>query len=67
MRVCGVDILAMAARDAEMIRLHEIYPQYGLDRHKGYPTRAHLAAIERHGVCEIHRRTFAPVRRLGGS
>ena len=67
MRVCGVDILAMAARDAEMIRLHEIYPQYGLDRHKGYPTRAHLAAIERHGVCEIYRRTFAPVRRLGES
>ena len=66
-QISAASILAKTARDAEMIRLHAIYPQYGLDRHKGYPTRAHLAAIEIHGVCEIYRCTFAPVRRLGGS
>ena len=50
-----------------MRRLHERFPDYGLDRHKGYPTAEHLALLERHGACEIYRRSFAPVRRvLGG-
>jgi ribonuclease HII len=40
------------------------YPQYGLDRHKGYPTREHLALLRRFGVCEIYRRSFSPVRQL---
>jgi ribonuclease HII len=62
--ISAASILAKTARDAEMLRLHRIYPQYGLDRHKGYPTAAHLAALERHGVAEIHRRSYAPVRRL---
>lgn len=61
--ICAASILAKTARDAEMLRLHERYPKYGLDRHKGYPTPAHLAAIKRHGVCEIYRFSFAPVRR----
>jgi ribonuclease HII len=47
-----------------MLRLHQLYPHYGLDRHKGYPTAAHLAALERYGVAEIHRRSYAPVRKL---
>lgn len=66
--ISAASILAKTARDAEMLRLHRLYPQYGLDRHKGYPTRAHLEALKRHGVCEIYRRTFAPVRKilLGG-
>jgi ribonuclease HII len=62
--ISAASILAKTARDAEMLRLHQLYPQYGLDRHKGYPTAAHLAALERHGVCEIHRRSYAPIRRL---
>jgi len=62
--ISAASILAKTARDAEMLRLHERFPGYGLDRHKGYPTREHLALLERHGVCEIHRKTFAPVRRL---
>jgi ribonuclease HII len=62
--ISAASILAKTARDAEMLRLHQLYPQYGLDRHKGYPTAAHLAALERHGVVEIHRRSYAPVRRL---
>jgi ribonuclease HII len=62
--ISAASILAKTARDAEMLRLHQIYPHYGLDRHKGYPTAAHLAALERYGVCEIHRRSYAPIRRL---
>jgi ribonuclease HII len=48
--------------DAEMRRLHERFPQYGFDAHKGYPTPQHLAALRRFGVCEAYRRSFAPVR-----
>jgi ribonuclease HII len=62
--ISAASILAKTARDAEMLRLHHLYPHYGLDRHKGYPTAAHLAALEQYGVIEIHRRSYAPVRRL---
>jgi ribonuclease HII len=62
--ISAASILAKTARDAEMLRLHQLYPDYGLDRHKGYPTAAHLLALERHGVCEIHRRSYAPIRKL---
>jgi ribonuclease HII len=62
--ISAASILAKVGRDAEMQRLHSLFPQYGLDRHKGYPTREHMQAIERHGICEIHRRSFGPVRRV---
>lgn len=62
--ISAASILAKTARDAEMLRLHCRYPQYGLDRHKGYPTAAHLAALREHGVIDIYRRSFAPVRDL---
>ena len=62
--ISAASILAKTERDAEMLRLHLLYPQYGLDRHKGYPTAAHLAALRLHGVLEIHRRSYAPIRRL---
>jgi len=62
--ISAASILAKTARDAEMLRLHELYPHYGLDRHKGYPTAAHLAALRLYGVTQIHRRSYAPVRRL---
>ncbi len=58
--ISAASILAKTARDAEMLRLHEIYPAYGFDRHKGYPTRVHLEAIRLHGITDIHRRSFAP-------
>jgi ribonuclease HII len=64
--ISAASILAKTARDAEMLELHQIYPEYGFDRHKGYPTADHLAAIARHGVIAIHRRSFAPVRRALG-
>ena len=64
--ISAASILAKTARDAEMLRLHGLHPQYGLDRHKGYPTAAHLAALREHGVIGIYRRSFAPVRNLLG-
>ena len=62
--ISAASILAKTARDAEMLRMHERFPQYGFDRHKGYPTPEHLALLELHGASEIHRRSFAPVRRI---
>lgn len=66
-QISAASILAKTARDAEMLRLHQQYPVYGLDRHKGYPTPEHLARLARYGACEIHRRSFAPVRRALGA
>jgi len=62
--ISAASILAKTARDAEMRRLHEIFPQYALDRHKGYDTAAHRAALRLHGPAGIHRKSFAPVRVL---
>ena len=64
--ISAASILAKVARDDEMLALHRLHPQYGFDRHKGYPTAAHLAALRAHGVCAAHRRSFAPVRALLG-
>ena len=55
-------ILAKTARDAEMVRLADDFPGYGFERHKGYGTKAHLAALRKQGRCPIHRSSFAPVR-----
>lgn len=60
--ISAASILAKTARDAGMLVLHEAFPHYGFDRHKGYGTAAHLAALARHGPCAAHRRSFAPVR-----
>lgn len=62
--ISAASILAKVARDDEMLALHRLHPQYGFDRHKGYPTRAHLNALRVHGVTAVHRRSFAPVRDL---
>ncbi len=64
--ISAASILAKVARDAEMLELDQRFPGYGFAVHKGYPTPAHLAALARLGVCAIHRRSFAPVRRLLG-
>ena len=66
-QISAASILAKTARDAEMVRLHAQYPVYGLDRHKGYPTPEHLARLARYGACEIHRRSFAPVRQVSAA
>ena len=62
--ISAASILAKTARDQTMCLLDQAYPQYGLAAHKGYPTAAHLAALERHGVAGFYRRSYAPVRRL---
>ena len=60
--ISAASILAKVTRDEAMLELHRRHPQYRFDRHKGYPTAAHLAALRAHGVSEVHRRSFAPVR-----
>lgn len=60
--IAAASILAKTARDADMLALHERYPQYGFDRHKGYPTAAHVEALQAHGPCPEHRRSFGPVK-----
>ncbi len=60
--ISAASILAKTARDAEMVEMASRYPGYGFARHKGYPTPEHLEALGRLGPCEIHRRSFAPVR-----
>ena len=62
--IMAASILAKVTRDREMVALDEKYPGYGLAKHKGYPTRAHIEALEQLGITEIHRRSFGPVRRL---
>lgn len=60
--VAAASILAKVTRDRTMLMYDEVWPVYGFAKNKGYPTRAHLEAIEKYGITEIHRRSFAPVR-----
>jgi len=62
--ISAASILAKVYRDRLMLAMHDVYPQYGFDRHKGYPTALHLERLNTFGPCDIHRRSFAPVRRL---
>ena len=62
--ISAASILAKTARDAVMMELHDKYPVYGFDRHKGYPTAFHLAQLKKYGVSPVHRRTYAPVRKI---
>lgn len=62
--ISAASILAKTARDAALDDLHERYPQYAFDRHKGYPTALHLERLRLHGVSPVHRRSYAPVRAL---
>ena len=60
--IAAASILAKTARDQFMCKLHEDYPAYGFDRHMGYGTAIHLAALKAHGACPQHRRSFGPVK-----
>jgi ribonuclease HII len=62
--IMAASILAKVERDAEMLRLHERYPQYGFAQNKGYGTPGHLEALRAHGPCPIHRRLFGPVAQM---
>lgn len=63
--IMAASIVAKVTRDRLMHQLHVQYPQYGFDQHKGYGTPMHLAALQSHGPCPQHRRSFAPVRLVG--
>ena len=62
--ISAASILAKTARDAALYALHRDYPLYAFDQHKGYPTVLHLERLRLHGVSPVHRRSYAPVRRL---
>ncbi|WP_242465346.1 ribonuclease HII [Psychrobacter sp. M9-54-1] len=62
--IAAASILAKVSRDQTMYALDTEHPEYGIAKHKGYPTRAHMEAIAAHGVLAAHRRSFAPVRKV---
>ncbi|MEI2418313.1 ribonuclease HII [Orrella sp. JC864] len=64
--ISAASILAKTERDADLLRLHGLYPQYGFDQHKGYATALHLQRLREHGPCPAHRTSFAPVRAMLG-
>jgi len=64
--IAAASLIAKTTRDACMCELDQLYPGYGLAAHKGYPTPAHYRALHELGATPIHRRSFAPVRRVLG-
>ncbi len=62
--IASASIIAKYTRDAIMEEYHTKYPEYGFSSHKGYGTKKHLEAIEKHGPCEIHRKTFDPIKSM---
>ena len=64
MSIAMASIIAKVTRDRLMQKYHKKYPQYGFDKHKGYGTASHFASIEKHGPCQIHRKTFYPVSKF---
>lgn len=66
--IAAASILAKVTRDREMIAFDDQFPGYGFAGHKGYPTKKHLEAMDKLGICEIHRRSYGPVKiRIGTS
>jgi len=63
--IAAASIIAKVARDRMMVDLDALYPEYGFASHKGYRSRRHSAALDRHGPCPVHRRSFKPVREAG--
>jgi ribonuclease HII len=64
--IAAASVIAKVTRDRLMLALHQEYPTYGFDQHKGYGTPAHLTALQTHGACPHHRQSFSPVRALHG-
>jgi ribonuclease HII len=62
--ISAASIVAKVTRDRQMMSLHKRYPEYGFAQHMGYPTEAHFAALKQYGVCDQHRRSFSPVRKV---
>ncbi|UPR35064.1 ribonuclease HII [Vibrio splendidus] len=64
--ISAASIIAKVVRDQEMEELDKLHPEFGFAKHKGYPTKAHFEAIEKHGVTEHYRKSFKPVKRVLG-
>ena len=64
LEISAASIIAKVTRDHEMLRWHQTYPEYGFDCHVGYGTKQHLAALVKYGATPLHRKTFAPVRKV---
>ena len=62
--IAAASVIAKVERDREMLAYAKKYPEYGFEAHKGYGTKRHLEALKKHGICKIHRKTFAPVAEL---
>lgn len=62
--ISAASILAKTARDADLYELDKIYPAYGFAKHKGYPTPLHMQMLAQHGVLSIHRKSYAPVKKI---
>lgn len=62
--IAAASVIAKVTRDRLMLEAAQKYPQYGFEKHKGYGTKQHMAALEKHGPCPLHRRSFAPVAQL---
>lgn len=60
----AASIIAKHTRDKLMLEYHEKYPQYCFDKHKGYGTKLHKEMLDRHGICDIHRKSFAPIKKI---
>ena len=60
--IAAASILAKVERDTDMRKLDSHYPEYGFAKHKGYPTKAHLEAIQKFGILDAHRKSFGPVK-----
>ena len=60
--IAAASVLAKVSRDQTMYALDSKHPEYAIAKHKGYPTKAHLQAIETHGVLDEHRRSFSPIK-----
>jgi len=64
--ISAASIIAKVERDQAMGEYHELYPQYGINKHKGYLTRQHMDALREYGPCPLHRKTYAPIKELIG-
>jgi len=65
--ISAASVLAKVYRDRQMAQHHQTYPEYAFDKHKGYPTKQHMALLEKYGPSAIHRRSFGPVKRILGN
>ena len=62
--ISAASIIAKVTRDHEMLELDRLHPEYGFAKHKGYPTKDHLAAIQKYGLIEGYRKSFGPVKKI---